>query len=212
MLAVTMLILALAVSFDGFGTGVSYGIRKIRIPALSIIIIAICSATIMFLSMQLGNVLFHWLPQRAANGVGAFILIAVGIWAIIQAWIQQAGDDDEVEEPKKLLYLELRRLGLVIEILRRPARADLDRSGNISPMEAVVLGTALSLDAFGAGIGARLVGLPALPTAAVIGAACGLFLFAGLRLGFVLASKQRLQRLTLLPGIVLILIGMFKLF
>src|SRR5690606_33344609 len=123
MLAVTMLILALAVSFDGFGTGVSYGIRKIRIPALSIIIIAICSATIMFLSMQLGNVLFHWLPQRAANGVGAFILIAVGIWAIIQAWIQQAGDDDEAEEPKKLLYLELRRLGLVIEILRRPARA-----------------------------------------------------------------------------------------
>ncbi len=79
-------------------------------------------------------------------------------------------------------------------------------------LEAVVLGTALSLDAFGAGIGARLVGLPALPTAAVIGAACGLFLFAGLRLGFVLASKQRLQRLTLLPGIVLILIGMFKLF
>ncbi len=82
MLAVTMLILALAVSFDGFGTGVSYGIRKIRIPALSIIIIAICSATIMFLSMQLGNVLFHWLSQRAANGLGAFILIAVGFWAI----------------------------------------------------------------------------------------------------------------------------------
>lgn len=209
--AVTMLILALAVSFDGFGTGVSYGARKIRIPPLSVAIIAVCSGTVMFLSMKLGSVFIIWISPRAANGLGALILIAIGLWAVTQAWMQQTGEDEDGKEAK-VYHIELRRLGLVIEILRRPVRADMDRSGNISPLEAVVLGTALSLDALGAGIGAALVGLPALPTAAVIGTACGLFLFAGLKLGLIIASKQRLHRWTILPGIVLILLGAFKLF
>ena len=59
---------------------------------------------------------------------------------------------------KKLLFnWEIRSLGVVIHILKKPTRADFDRSGIITGLEALFLGVALSLDAFGAGIGAAML-------------------------------------------------------
>jgi putative Mn2+ efflux pump MntP len=40
---ISLLILAFAVSLDGFGVGVMYGLRKIRIPLVSIGIISLWS-------------------------------------------------------------------------------------------------------------------------------------------------------------------------
>ena len=51
---ISLLILAFAVSLDGFGVGVMYGLRKIRIPFLSIGIISLWSGAIIFISMQIG--------------------------------------------------------------------------------------------------------------------------------------------------------------
>ena len=53
----SMLALALAVSLDGFSAGVLYGARKIRIPAVSVIIVSICSALVLYASMGAGGVL-----------------------------------------------------------------------------------------------------------------------------------------------------------
>ena len=66
------------------------------------------------------------------------------------------------EEPKqeeKVWKLEIASLGLVIQILRKPTVADFDKSGTISAGEALLLGIALSVDSFGAGIGASLLGM-----------------------------------------------------
>ena len=46
----------------------------------------------------------------------------------------------------------------MIQILRKPTVADFDKSGTISAGEAL-LGIALSVDSFGAGIGASLLGM-----------------------------------------------------
>ncbi|WP_338130566.1 manganese efflux pump [Cohnella ginsengisoli] len=83
--------------------------------------------------------------------------------------------------------------------------------GSLLPGEALLLGIALSLDAFGAGIGAALVGFPAVPTAILIAAASGMFLWAGMRIGFLASGLRWVQRLTVLPGIILIAMGIFKL-
>jgi putative sporulation protein YtaF len=117
------------------------------------------------------------------------------------------------EEPaiKQLISIELRRLGLVIQILRTPSVADMDRSGNISSSEALLLGIALSLDAFGAGIGAALIGLTPVLTASAIAAASGTFLGIGLRVGFLYAEINWIRKLSLLPGCVLIIMGIMKL-
>lgn len=67
------------------------------------------------------------------------------------------------------MNFEIKSLGIVINILKKPMSADFDNSGTITGVEAIVLGFALSLDAFGAGIGASMLGYsPLFLTIAVI--------------------------------------------
>ncbi|WP_281885813.1 sporulation membrane protein YtaF [Paenibacillus sp. YYML68] len=221
---VSLMLLALAVSLDGFGVGITYGLRKIRIPLLSIAIISFCSGLIIFGSMQLGVWLKGWVQPETAQMLGAIILIGIGTWALYQLYSQRNGDQEDEEEnhspvavvpaatAKEVLYIELKRFGLVIQILRKPSIADVDRSGNISAYEAMLLGTALSLDALGAGIGAAMLGFTPWLTAAVIALASGTFLSVGLRVGFRYAGMKWMRKLSLLPGFVLIMMGIMKLF
>ncbi|MDF2662511.1 MAG: rane protein [Paenibacillus sp.] len=240
--------LALAVSLDGFGVGVMYGLRKIRIPLLSIAIISVCSGFVIFASMQIGAFAARYLPPAFAKAMGAVILIGIGIWAIIQMWRQRQDSGQDSLTPatvdpqtvrmgagtpavslqaeakqtqaqaqadeggiRTVLRIEMKRMGLVIEILRTPSLADVDRSGYISSSEALLLGVALSLDAFGAGIGAAFIGFAPVLTAAVIAVASGLFITLGLRVGLTFADTRWLQRLAVLPGCILIAMGIMKL-
>ncbi|GGG52568.1 sporulation membrane protein YtaF [Paenibacillus radicis (ex Gao et al. 2016)] len=226
---VSLLVLAFAVSVDGFGVGITYGLRRIRIPLFSVLIIALCSGLIIWLSMQVGSWITGYLPPIAAKLTGSIILIAIGIWALLQlrrnrkeesdeaikdnAGVEGASDAASAEpaNPVLVVIVELKRIGLVIQILRTPQAADVDKSGTISASEAVMLGFALSLDAFGAGIGAAMIGLPALWTAVVIAAASALFLLTGIRFGFRFSNWKGMRALSVLPGILLILIGITKL-
>ncbi|NBI28305.1 sporulation membrane protein YtaF [Chengkuizengella marina] len=215
--AISMLILALAVSLDGFGVGIMYGLRKIKIPLISIIIIAICSGVIIFISMQMGVLLLKFLPPFLAKIIGSMILVSIGIWAIIQMKIQRKNDNEREpvtvvsDEKKTIVHIELKRIGLVIEILKKPVKADVDRSGVISASEAAFLGIALSLDAFGAGIGAALIGFSPLLTSIVIAFSSGCFILLGLRTGYIFSETRWIRRLTVLPGIILIVMGLIKL-
>lgn len=218
---VSLLALALAVSLDGFGVGAMYGLRKIKIPVFSVLIIALMSGLVFFGAMQIGVAATAYIPEGVAKTAGAVILIGLGFWAVIQ--MRRNGEDEGTEEIRKqeqqennrqearVLSIELRRLGLVIQILRTPSAADLDRSGVISPMEAAWLGLALSLDAFGAGIGAAFIGYTPLLTSAVIAVASGSFILGGLRFGFMYSNVQWIRKLSVLPGCILMLMGLFRL-
>ncbi|WP_338552236.1 MntP/YtaF family protein [Paenibacillus sp. KS-LC4] len=259
---VSLIVLAFAVSVDGFGVGITYGLRRIRIPLLSVLIIACCSGLIILLSMQLGSVIAKYLSPGAASLIGAIVLMGIGCWALLQlrrnrheskkvdadhasaasrnslllpeersgllgAEMTAATAEQEAEaastasgisaaaaeasHPVLVVMVELKRIGLVIQILRAPQAADVDKSGTISASEAIMLGVALSLDAFGAGIGAAMIGLPALLTAIVIAAASALFLLGGISFGFRFSHWRGMQALAVLPGILLIMIGISKL-
>jgi putative sporulation protein YtaF len=214
---ISLLLLAFAVSLDGFGVGVMYGLRKIRIPLLSIAIISLWSGIIIFGSMQIGVWISSFMSVAVAKRIGAVILIGIGIWALIQMLLQKQQEPEELPkvtmEPslKKILYIELKRFGLVIQILRTPSIADVDKSGNISASEATLLGLALSLDAFGAGIGAALIGYAPIVTSTVIAFASGTFIAIGLRIGFLYAEMNWMKKLSIVPGCVLILMGIMKL-
>ncbi|NEW07669.1 sporulation membrane protein YtaF [Paenibacillus sp. SYP-B3998] len=234
---ISLLILAFAVSLDGFGVGVMYGLRKIRIPLLSIGIISLWSGIIIFSSMQIGVLMSSFMSPLVAQRIGALILIGIGIWALMQMRqhkVQEAhepaeslslqGDSvhvrstgepvgqtlDTLQRTKEILNIELKRFGLVIQILRTPSIADVDRSGNISASEATLLGLALSLDAFGAGIGAALIGFVPFLTASVIALSSGIFIAIGLRIGFRYAEMSWMKKLSVLPGCVLIVMGIMK--
>lgn len=227
---VSLMFLALAVSLDGFSVGVMYGLRKIRMPLLSVAIISVCSGLIIYVSMQIGVYISRFVDPVYAKGIGGLILIGIGVWAVYQVITEKkespeqdgAGASLNVEpaaasnvvngqSTKEILYIELKRLGLVIQILRTPSMADVDRSGNISASEAVLLGVALSLDAFGAGIGAALIGFTPWLTSAVIALASGAFLATGLRIGYRYSELFWIRRLSMFPGFVLIFMGIMKL-
>ncbi|CAN7658629.1 MntP/YtaF family protein [Paenibacillus sp. LjRoot153] len=240
---ISLLILAFAVSLDGFGVGVMYGLRKIRIPLISIGIISLWSGIIIFTSMQIGVLMSSFMSPGIAKRIGAIILIGIGVWALIQMRQGQKNQTqqeqtaatadqamvssmpygeirnsgyvepvtfDTLQRTKEILSIELKRFGLVIQILRTPSIADVDKSGNISASEATLLGLALSLDAFGAGIGAALIGFVPLLTASVISISSGSLLAVGLRIGFRYAEMNWMKKLSILPGCVLIVMGLLK--
>ncbi|GAB6988497.1 manganese efflux pump [Paenibacillus pini] len=117
-----------------------------------------------------------------------------------------------ITAPEQTVFsFEIRKLGLVIRILRTPSSADVDQSGSITGLEAMWLGIALSLDAFGAGLGLALLGFSPLWTAMVIALFSGSFLVMGMKLGFRFASKTWMRHFTAMPAILLIMMGIIKL-
>lgn len=210
----SLMVLAVALSLDSFGAGITYGLRHIRIPILSILIISLCSACMIVVSMLAGQWLSQWLPSWAANGLGAIIMIGIGCFALWNA-VRKTENPGPTRSPigkRQIFSLELRTWGLMIQILRTPAAADVDRSGTISPIEAWMLGLALSLDAFGAGFGAALLGFSPWMTAAMIAGMSGLFLVMGMRLGFRLVQWKGIRAAVYLPGMLLIGIGVSRFF
>jgi putative sporulation protein YtaF len=227
----SLLLLSFAVSLDGFGVGVTYGLRRIRIPIISVIIIACCSGLVIWLSMAVGGLITNYLSPVVARMIGASILIAIGLWALLQLKRNQAQEEADAESGpgteasivsveseydaasgRTLVSLELRQLGIVIQILRKPQVADVDKSGSISASEAVLLGVALSFDAFGAGLAAAMIGLQPTVTAIAIALSSAVFLVAGMRVGFKYAGWHGMQALSALPGMMLIVMGIIKLF
>ena len=222
----SLLLLAFALSLDGFGVGITYGLRKMKIPLLSILIISLCSGLIICISMQVGVLLVRLVSPHAASAVGAVILILMGCWSLVQMLIQKEHHEVnpvpimEAEEPEEavksedkhaVFSLELRHLGIMIQILRTPSSADMDDSGSISSVEAMFLGIALSLDAFGAGLGAALLGFQPVWTSLVIAMFSGTFLVLGMKTGLRFAGRNWMKRAAILPALMLILMGIMKL-
>jgi putative sporulation protein YtaF len=225
----SLLILAFAVSLDSFGVGMTYGMRKITIPLRSILIIAICSGLMILAAMLVGEGISYFLSPRIAEILGGFILLLIGFWAMFnmyrtrstQSVVKQSKEvkvQAEAEEPSKfsetkyLWTLEIKKWGIVIQVLRKPMMADLDRSGVISGLEAYILGIALALDAFGAGIGAALMGYSPLMTALLIATMSSLFVYLGINCGTRFADAPWLRSISYLPAIILISFGLIKMF
>lgn len=87
MLAVVLF--AIAISVDGFLVGIAQGIRGIRVPLSTLIVINTVSAVIVFLSLSTGKYVACWLSPGAAKLIGSGILIAMG--ALMLKPLSQSG-------------------------------------------------------------------------------------------------------------------------
>lgn len=204
----SLILLAFTLSLDSCSVGLTYGLRNVRIPLKSIIVIGICSAVVMILSMGIGHMIAQVFSPVLATRIGGLVLVAIGAWVLYQFF--QSDKKEEAPQEEKVWNLEIASLGLVIQILRKPTVADFDKSGTISGVEALLLGMALSLDSFGAGIGASLLGYSPFMMAGLVAVMSSLFLFIGMKAGTILSNMRWLQKLTFLPGILLIIIGIWK--
>lgn len=208
----SLFVLAFAVSLDGFGVGITYGLRKIRFPWWSLFIVTVLSGTMILLAMGVGGLIVRFMSPEGAKIIGASILICIGGWALYNVLMNLNPQRDSTTKQLRVFRLELKKLGLVIQILKTPTMADMDHSGSISGSEAFFLGIALSMDAFGAGLGASMVGYKPLETAFAVSLMSLLFIGFGLKAGYKYSGRPFMQRMVFVPGIMLILIGLSKIF
>lgn len=219
--------LAFALSLDGFGAGAAYGMRKIRVPFVSLLIISFLSVLIMTIALLAGHGLARFIPPNLAVYLGGVILILLGGLQLYNMYLAKSQgekpqqENNEIVQKERSLGLQselqavyalyLKPFGVVIQILREPTRADLDSSGELSSGEASFLGMALGMDAFGAGFGLSLSGGLPLYSPILVGVALLMFVTLGLCWGHSRADLG-IGKFGVLPGIVLVLMGLSKFF
>ncbi|MBW5470615.1 sporulation membrane protein YtaF [Brevibacillus formosus] len=221
-----LLLVSLAISMDSVSVGLTYGLRNMKMPFLSLVVVSGCSFAVVYGVMLVGSSLTEWLTPEIGKYIGAAVLILMGLFTLWRLIATRSGTEaqestaessnavvaaekQEEQEPIVLLS-QFRIFGVMIQILKDPSKADADRSGHIMGWEAVMLGLALSLDAFGAGISLTFLGYSPLLVALCIAVMSALLLVVGIALGRRAGKARWLTRLTWLPPILLICIGVAK--
>lgn len=214
----SIFIFALALSMDGFGAGIVYGTRKIRMPLASLVIVGLTSSTAIGISMFFGQLVTSYVSVRLAGTVGAVILILMGLRMIFQTWsnhkreeLTKSGDGQTADlESQAIFKFQIKSLGLVIQILREPAAADMDNSGHINTREALLLSLALAMDSLVAGFGASMTGFRPLLTPFIVGPVSAFWVGLGVFAGKRYAAKWLGGKAAILPGWVLVCLGVVK--
>ncbi len=199
-----IVLLSAALSIDAFGIGVSCSVRKIKTPVLSKLIICVISVAVTGAAVALGDVLSGILPGKAGVLIGAVMLVALGLYTAVGAFVEEKkgrAASPDAQTP----------LGRTAEIIRDPAACDGDRSSSVDLREAVCIGAALSVDSFSAGLGAAVGG-----GAALIPLLCGasqlVLLCAGELVGSLVGRCGNIRQLwlSLLSAGILVLMGVLR--
>ncbi|UOR11956.1 manganese efflux pump [Halobacillus amylolyticus] len=188
----------LAVSVDSFGIGCMIGLKKISISLKRICVIALLSGSCFLLSASFGQWVKPFIDQTHAERLGALALIGIGLFLLFQF----------VKSPKKPVADE-KAWVQPTRVLQSPETADVDQSGHIKGMEVLILGLALSLDTFAAGFSSSFIGIAPFQAASLIVIMTSIMLYTGVKTGAKLSKK--VNNISVLPGMLLIIIGLIKL-
>ncbi len=93
---------SLSANLDNFIIGASYELSQRRITLWENFLIAIIGTIGTYLSMLLGKFIANFLPSSTANLLGAFIIIAMGLYFIIDGLRHH----DEPPQPPKTISLK----------------------------------------------------------------------------------------------------------
>ncbi len=202
----TGVILAIAVSMDGLSAGIIYGMKDIKIPWFSQLVIVAATSCAFLTAMAFGNIAIGFFYPIETKFIGSILLSILGIWSLLETYARE----NSSISTKTIASFQIKPLGLVIKILREPIAADTDTSGIIDIGEALLLGAALAMDSFGAGFGAAAAGFGIIWTTTLVSIASLIFLSIGLYIG-----RKKLvflnQKLTkYLPGILLLVLAFIK--
>jgi len=194
--------IGLAANLDNLGIGVSFGARKMKVPFVSNLIIAILSMIASYLSITVGHVVTYYMPSNLANWFGGLMIIFIGLWAIRSDILNRRSTAPKLKESANELTA----------ILHDPVQADKDRNNILSWKESLTLGLALAINCLAGGFGAGITGLAPLPTTLAVGLFSLITVDLGIRAGQQLAKTWLGQWPNLAGGVILIAIGLYEIF
>lgn len=177
----TVLLLSVALSLDAFAVSFAHGLQKTRIPFLSKLVICACSILYFGLAVWFGRWLAGFFSPRAASAAGIVLMAGICLYMLIGQLLPKR--ERKSRQPKTLLDVTIKSLRLSIRIIRNPMACDLDGSHTITAGEALLLGTALSVDSVNVGLGFALMGGIPLWTPLAVGGCQFLFVLLGNSLG-----------------------------
>lgn len=192
---------AISANIDNFTVGIAYGIKKIQIGLFNNFLIALISAAGTFLSMHVGLTLSKFMSVSAANSIGSFVIILIGIWAV----------KDSVNQLKKHKKSRVSHTNCK-RILDEPELADRDNSKTLDVKESAALAFALTLNNLGLGIGASITGFNIYITVLFTFIFSILSITSGSMLGKTYMSKLFGKFAPLISGIIIVALGVYEFF
>lgn len=208
------IILAFCVSIDSLGTGITYGLKNTKISISAKIILFAFSFLITFFSLFFGNSISHVFSSFGCKLIGNLILCFMGFSIIISGIKKDKIDKNYNLQNTTICEFFLKFWGITIKIIKNPKYSDLDNSNNIDAKEALFLALALSLDSIGVSLGGSIMGITSIWFPILV----SLFQFVFLNLGSCLGKKiKNIYNIpdnlwSIIAGIILIIIGIIKLF
>lgn len=175
-------------SADDFSVGVAYGLFKIKIPLKKLIIIVLGSATSTWGVMLIGKFIVKSMPDYITDWASAIILFGVGCKMLYNGWKQK---NDPIEFVKE-----------------HPI--DGINTKSVSILETYIVGLGLGVDDFAQALGLAVAGFPIVLTVILLEVSELIAILSGNYLAFKGFSKKVNGRLSIIPGIVLLLIGLYQ--
>lgn len=208
------LLLAIPISLDCFGIGITYGIKNTYITPIAKIIIFSIFFIVTSIAVRIGTLIIKIFSLEFANITGVILLVLMGGWMIYQSFRPKVKEKKLGPSKPQIFKLFIKPFGLTIQIIKNPSNSDLDHSNHIDAKEALYLGLAISIDAFCAGVGCSAIGITSFYFPLFIAIFHILFLTLGSFMGKMLSSHTKIPDniWSIISGILLITIGISKLF
>ncbi|GEM_PF-1456593 len=203
---ISLLMIALAVSIDGFWGGFAFGFKKTRIPLISLIIISSWSIVCTMAAMVLGCSIKNYIPIEWVKYIGAFLLLLLGIFTLKEGFDHKKKRSIYKADKPKCTF-SIKKLFLV---LQNPIAADVDEQNDIKPSEATLFGIAVAMDASIAAFTLSLVGFSPYTTPFLFGVTHFLLIGVGNLLAKLRIINYFSEKYSLIPGIILIGLALLR--
>lgn len=129
-----LFLLIIVLSMDAFAAGLSYGMEKVRVPFLSLSIIALLSGGMLTSSLFAGNLLLALIPDRLTKIISFSVLFLLSLYKFYDAFASRKQQESS----------------LTTENLSQ--KINKEDKAVLSGREAAVLAIALSIDNISAGL------------------------------------------------------------
>lgn len=199
----SLILIAVAVSLDGFWGGFAFGLRKIKIPFGSLVIIAFWSVICTMVTMLIGHYLRNVIPIEIAKYIGSILLLLLALYTLKQGF----------EHRKESRGTTIPKINIhdLAKILQNPLLADYDNQDDIKPMEGTLLGLAVAMDASIAAFTIALIGANPFTNPFLFGIAHFVMIGAGNMVARTKLIGSFGERFALLPGFILLVLAVLRL-